>query len=201
MSKDGINLEYVITNGTRFMVYGPGCKINKTDNIFHAKKFSSPGQANIVLKKATAKLKDFYIMPLGNDALDRVNKSKRRKFNPDERKIIYAKSKGRCTLCGRFMNFDDFTVDHIVPLSKGGSNNINNLQATCRVCNNIKQDILPQDFIYKISEIFLYHMRVRFSNEMWRHMCHLHRRNLSKEIRTLKKAFQLKMTERIKMFD
>lgn len=44
---------------------------------------------------------------------------------------------GRCLCCGR----DDvkLTIDHIVPVSKGGSNNIDNIQPLCFSCNASKQ--------------------------------------------------------------
>lgn len=88
--------------------------------------------------------------------------SERKRFSDIERKVVYAKTKGRCALCGKFMDYDSFTVDHIVPLAKGGTNNMDNLQAACYVCNRIKQDILPQDFMDKVTEIFLHDMKVNY---------------------------------------
>jgi len=41
-----------------------------------------------------------------------------------------------CVVCGKPSD----TVDHIVPLSKGGSNELNNLQPMCRSCNSKKSD-------------------------------------------------------------
>ena len=51
---------------------------------------------------------------------------------------------GKCALCG-----DDFTepmlpeLDHIRPRSKGGTNNVTNLQLVHRRCNQVKGARLP----------------------------------------------------------
>lgn len=48
-----------------------------------------------------------------------------------------------CVCCGAHENL---TVDHVVPLSKGGSNDVSNLQPLCHSCNCSKQD---QDTDYR----------------------------------------------------
>jgi hypothetical protein len=42
---------------------------------------------------------------------------------------------GNCVLCA---SIENLTIDHIVPLSKGGSDNIENLQCLCSHCNRKK---------------------------------------------------------------
>jgi len=45
--------------------------------------------------------------------------------------------KNKCQECG---SLEKITIDHIKPLSKGGTNHIDNLQPLCKKCNSTKQD-------------------------------------------------------------
>lgn len=64
----------------------------------------------------------------------------------DVRYKVLAAAKGRCTLCGARSAERRIEVDHIVPRSRGGSNDISNLQALCDVCNRGKSNLDDTDF-------------------------------------------------------
>lgn len=38
------------------------------------------------------------------------------------------------------------TIDHLIPVSKGGTNEESNLVIACRKCNNLKGDMMPYEF-------------------------------------------------------
>jgi ATP adenylyltransferase len=51
-----------------------------------------------------------------------------------------------CQLCGNTKNDAPLEVDHIMPRSKGGSNDPKNLQTLCRPCNQGKSNLDDTDF-------------------------------------------------------
>lgn len=80
---------------------------------------------------------------------------KRKNFPQSTRIAIYNNAEGRCAICGDFVPYDEFTIDHIEPLSKGGDNEMDNLQCTCRFCNFLKGNLPDQQFMDKITDIVL----------------------------------------------
>lgn len=61
-------------------------------------------------------------------------------FTPDEWIQLITYHGRRCPCCGRQEPEVKLTADHIVPVSKGGSSNIDNIQPLCLSCNCSKQD-------------------------------------------------------------
>lgn len=45
-----------------------------------------------------------------------------------------------CCYCGAPLSYKDGTVEHIIPLSKGGTNRRENVTIACAPCNNHRQD-------------------------------------------------------------
>ena len=52
-----------------------------------------------------------------------------------------------CVRCGRKLRKGNVDIDHIIPQSYGGNDDLNNLQCMCRHCNRSKQDDLDFDTV------------------------------------------------------
>lgn len=75
--------------------------------------------------------------------LDHIKKEKQKA--KDLRKTNWWKNKcqkGICHYCGRQVDPSEITMDHIVPLSKGGKSEKNNVIPCCKDCNNKKKNLL-----------------------------------------------------------
>lgn len=48
--------------------------------------------------------------------------------------------KYRCVICGNYFRKEDIDVDHRIPKRDGGTDDLWNLQATCKHCNRSKGD-------------------------------------------------------------
>ena len=136
--------------------------VKKTQNIAEAKEFETLDNAVKVLIKAPSKTKNFYVYDTETQKTcygkDNRKKIKRKSYSQDARRLIYKIANGRCELCGRKILFEDMTIDHIKPLSMGGEDNVENIQCTCHTCNLFKGNILPEDFMERISLIYRYQM-------------------------------------------
>jgi hypothetical protein len=57
----------------------------------------------------------------------------------DKAKIrVMKRDRFRCTYCGIPGTDAELEIDHIIPVSKGGSNHLSNLTTACRKCNQSK---------------------------------------------------------------
>jgi len=52
-------------------------------------------------------------------------------------------SKGICYYCGQSVDPGALTMDHVVPLTRGGKSTKGNLVPACKDCNNKKKYFLP----------------------------------------------------------
>jgi 5-methylcytosine-specific restriction endonuclease McrA len=66
---------------------------------------------------------------------------RRRVLTKLERAGLFAMADGHCQKCTRKIpHGDDWDVDHIIPLSRGGTNDDDNLQVLCSWCHGHKTE-------------------------------------------------------------
>lgn len=58
-------------------------------------------------------------------------------------KYLYARFKGHCQICGASKSIKDMTMEHIIPKSKYGLDDMSNITMTCYRCNNTKGSVTP----------------------------------------------------------
>lgn len=175
MKRMEIIMSYVITNGEYYIKYLHRAQITK--DIEESYKFETIDLAKEILQAAPNILKDYYVYNLKTqrkcwrimteEELEELRarkkikrtksgKIKRKTYSPDVRKLLYIKADGKCELCGKKILLDDMTIDHVKPLSMGGEDDVSNLACVCLPCNVFKGNILPENFIDRINDIFLY---------------------------------------------
>jgi len=80
------------------------------------------------------KVKSVFVKYLGRvKGLDIINKK--------DIELLYKKYNYSCAIC---KSQDDLTIDHIIPRSNDGTNDVENLQILCKKCNNHKADNSPK---------------------------------------------------------
>ena len=105
---------------------------------FYAKLFNRVDTMEKYCKacKRVFKDSDFKICPYCGQEL-----SEREGRQPIPRKLrhqVFQRDNYRCRECGATNKQTRLHVDHIVPVAKGGTNDLSNLQILCEACNKAK---------------------------------------------------------------
>ena len=155
----------IITNGRRYISISETGKVNKVECREDATEFPTVALAYKVIVKASRKTNGYKIK--GSEEPKTSGKARKRITFPKEvRERVYAKAEGKCALCGRKLLYEEMTLDHIVPLAMGGADAEENLQCACNACNLFKGSILPEDFMQRIRQIFIYQMGKKYGKRI-----------------------------------
>lgn len=58
-------------------------------------------------------------------------------------------AKGICHYCGKKFQPEELTMDHVLPVVRGGKSNKGNIVVCCKQCNNDKKYLTPAEMILK----------------------------------------------------
>lgn len=61
------------------------------------------------------------------------------------RRAVYHRDDNVCQYCSCEPDYDEITLDHIIPKSRGGGTTWTNVVAACSKCNRIKADRTPKE--------------------------------------------------------
>lgn len=80
-----------------------------------------------------------------------VTRSKKHNVNcnvtvEELRNLLYNAYGKQCKYCDKILTINTIALDHIVPISKGGASNIDNLQVICKTSNAIKGSLNEESF-------------------------------------------------------
>ena len=90
-----------------------------------------------------------------DDKIKRQKLYEREEFTEEERKEILSKTNGVCAHCGKKLrDGTNLTVDHFIPISKGGINRMINCVPMCMDCNKNKSNLIyePKDYLEYLNE-------------------------------------------------
>lgn len=132
---------------------------------FQAKEPAAPA---IVIPAQPAETQPAAVQPTQpvHPMIQPITKTPRRCFTSKERSEIYIRDKGRCGICGKFIPLNEFTIDHIIPISKGGTYDYDNLQCCCFKCNQLKSNETPDDFYEKMFIALINHAKQQNNKKM-----------------------------------
>ncbi len=75
-----------------------------------------------------------------------VNTPKKRcHFAAPTKRNVLIRDKFMCAYCSKKLSISSVTKDHVLPVSRGGSDTLNNVVASCTECNARKADRTPEE--------------------------------------------------------
>lgn len=126
-----------LTNNIRRIFCGNSCKClwrreNNEDFAEKWRKYHSKYARDWHLKNKKR-------MNLLNKANFHTRRNPANPITPEDILIIYERDEYTCQYCNKEdLSGSDLTIEHIIPLSKGGENKINNMCVACFSCNSKK---------------------------------------------------------------
>jgi 5-methylcytosine-specific restriction endonuclease McrA len=87
----------------------------------------------------------FFSLGAVDDAVIRAERNKARELRKS-RWWQQKTSSGTCWYCGLKVGYHNLTMDHVIPLARGGRSTKDNLVPCCKECNIKKKNALPVEW-------------------------------------------------------
>lgn len=169
----------VLTDGIQYISTTEDSSSRITNNIELAEKYDTITNAVKIfrmLKTNNREIKRFYVF---DTQTNKICWRYKNRYIPHKTRLdVYYNAGGRCEMCGKPLSIYEFTIDHIMPISHGGTNDINNLACTCKACNTLKGHTAPDEFNQRITSILLYQVEKKRNNSLKNRLMYLALKNL-----------------------
>jgi 5-methylcytosine-specific restriction endonuclease McrA len=76
---------------------------------------------------------------------------RRRLFDAPTRQAVFIRDGFQCQYCGAAISMATGTRDHVMPLSRGGADALDNVVACCKACNSRKDARTPEESGMKLA--------------------------------------------------
>ena len=64
----------------------------------------------------------------------------------EDKRLLFHKQEQKCIYCGNVYPYDQLQIEHMIPKTRGGQDNIRNAQLACGVCNRAKATMTDIEF-------------------------------------------------------
>lgn len=167
---------YIITTATNFVSKNASI----TNNLEYAKEFKSVADAEAYINNHREVKKSLGEPIIINDKFEVVERSVKKEFTESQlkefgiykpkiepritvstsiRRQVYDNAGGKCELCYRPLNYNEFTLDHIQPLIRSGKNELSNYRCLCGDCNKLKGGRLDSEMFDAFANVLSNNMQ------------------------------------------
>jgi hypothetical protein len=114
-------------------------------NYYPLSKRSSAYVAGTTHGKGHISPKEAVAMAFEQPPMAPADKKDSRKSNSRRKRVTLIRQKGnRCHWCQCELTVDTSTIEHVVPLARGGLDNANNRVLSCKPCNHARGHNMPE---------------------------------------------------------
>ena len=116
---------------------------------------SLPSKLRGVTARGVLAITDFAILQfMRTRAGERtIQPTKRRSYPTRTKQLLFERQRRRCVICGKAKTIKNFQVDHIVPVVRGGPDQVSNFQLLCPPCNQRKGIHTNQEFYERYKRV------------------------------------------------